>query len=1024
MKKAILFAAAALALLGCAESNNNNTNSMNCGHGHQEGSQCVCDAGYVVNFETFACTTSIQTVDPVCGHGQYYENRCYCFPGYAPTTDAQKCTETTPQKDCGHGQVQNGICACDTGYSLDSNGACTTPDPMPCFYGHRENGVCVCDKGYALDSNGTCTTQDPNACPHGHMENGACVCDKGYQLDSSGTCTEPATICQIAFEYIHADTCAATGGTNQKVYLIGEMNSWTPEDPGMEMKADNNCKRSIIIDIKEGTKLKYKFYIAGMGDDGYRADPLASADEDGNNQTSGECGMTYQYTEKAPTQVKPPVDPTPDTPTPDTPTPDPAEECETTFKYFNAYTNIGSGGVSDFKVHLVGDFNEWEKNDSNYTMTSDGKGCHSITVKLKKGSNYGYKYHIEGWENQETGQDDGWMSDPYNTNYDNYGNSSALISACNMHFGDCEVLPETPGDVTPPDPPTPPAPDANADLKSVSVTGKTITITLKDGVHATAVTGGSGKASINGSIITDTVSENNKYVYIVTTDNGEVYVPVWVESRAFDWHDALLYFAFTDRFVNGDPNNDKKSHTWDHCAASDWYGGDFKGMQQKVEAGYFDDLGVDTLWISSVTKNTEKTSEGTNGDNHNYSAYHSYWPVSAFMTDYNKSDFGSLPAIEDHFGTLDDLRNLVDACHKRGIRVLVDFAANHVFKDSPMLSKHPEWFNDTNNPQLCDNNNNWDNYSEKCWFSQDLPDINYENADARKTMVDHAIWLIKQTNVDGFRVDAVKHMNIQFIKDLRAATDKLFANTGIMFYMVGETFTGDVGLLNKYIGADLLHAQFDFPLYYKLGNVLRGHGLYDLAANYNAQFNSDLMGIFMGNHDVARAISVANGDNENKWGSNPTPNYWDPYDRLMAAWTILFTRPGVPLIYYGDEYGMPGSNDPDNRRMMQFGSELNEQQKGTLAYVQALGKIRRAHLALSRGRIETLDLKNTAWCYKREYGGETIIVGIGLRTNSDGGPGSCNLKGSYKLKNLFDGTESTLSSLDLSTNKFQLYLVN
>ncbi|MBQ9243048.1 MAG: hypothetical protein IJ165_07450 [Proteobacteria bacterium] len=998
MKKyLILTAAAALMLASCAD--HSEEDELNCGFGVPQGNKCVCQDGYVVNLNDGmgACTVSVSTVDPTCGYGQFAAGQCFCYPGYAPDSVTNKCVSIP--KDCGHGTLIDGSCRCDSGYQLDASGICTVPGNAPepsCVYGHRENGECVCDEGYQKDSSGRCTTLMPE------------------KPDP-----EKPALCQVAFEYINADTCAATGGTNQKVYLIGSMNSWATEDAGMEMKADNNCKRSIIINIEEGKEYSYKFYIAGMGDAGYRADPNASADADGNNTIPGDCGMTYKYTEKAPTQEKPPVIVEPD---PDNPTP--VETCETTFKYFNAYTNIGSGGAADFKVHLVGDFNEWEKNDPNYTMTSDGKGCHTITVKLPKGSNNGYKYHIEGWENQETGQDDGWMSDPYNTNYDNYGNSSALISACNLTFGNCETLPDTPPVViNPADPPNPPVQDANADLQSVSVNGKNITITLKDGVKATQVTGGSGNAKITGTTVTDTVSENNKYTYLITTNHGEVYVPVWVEDQAFDWHDALLYFAFTDRFVNADPGNDKKSHTWDHCAATDWYGGDFKGLQQKVESGYFDELGVNTLWISSVTKNTEATSAGTNGDNHNYSAYHSYWPVSAFMTDTNKGDFNGLPAIEDHFGTPEDLRNLVEACHKRGIRVLVDFAANHVFKDSPMFSKHPDWFNDASNPQLCDNNNNWDNYSEKCWFSQDLPDINYENANARKAMVDHAVWLIKQTNIDGFRVDAVKHMNIQFIKELRAATEKLFANTGIMFYMVGETFTGDVGLLNKYIGNDLLHAQFDFPLYYKIGNVLRGNGLYDLAANYNAQFNSDLMGTFMGNHDVARAISVANGDNENKWGSNPTPNTWQPYDRMMAAWTILLTRPGVPLIYYGDEFGMPGSNDPDNRRMMLFGDDLNEQQKGTLGYVQALGKMRKAHKALSRGSLQTLSLSNTTWCYKREYGGESIIVGIGLKTNSDGDPGTCDLKGSYTLENLFNGTTTTASSLNLSSEKFQIYLV-
>ncbi|MBQ9243049.1 MAG: hypothetical protein IJ165_07455 [Proteobacteria bacterium] len=686
--------------------------------------------------------------------------------------------------------------------------------------------------------------------------------------------------------------------------------------------------------------------------------------------------------------------------------------CTATFEYVNKWTSKASGGESDWDVYLIGSMNEWKEADPVYKMTSDGNGKHTITFDVTNWGDFTYKFYINGWADNSYHSDPSKAVDADGNNQAN-GTCGARYTYC--EDGDCSGS----GEITPPV-------VIDSLLQSVSVSGKSITIKLKDGLQVSGVTGGSGSAKIDGTTITDTVSENTKYTYFVSTNEGEVYVPVWVEEQKFDWHDALLYFAFTDRFLNSDGQY-KKSGTWENSSAADWYGGDFKGLQQKVEEGYFDELGVNTLWISSVTKNTEATSEGTNGDTHNYSAYHSYWPVSAFMTDYNKDDFNGLPAIEDHFGTMEDLHDLVEACHKKGIRVLVDFAANHVFKDSPMVSKHPEWFNDLNNKQLCDDNGNWDNYSEKCWFSQDLPDINYENAEARKTMVDHAVWLIKQTNIDGFRVDAVKHMNIQFIKELRAATESLFANTGTTFYMVGETFTYDVGLLNKYIGNDLLHAQFDFPLYGKLGNVLRGEGLYtaihDGQTGVKAGYKSDLMGTFMGNHDVARAISVAAGQNEGKWGYNDTPTDWTPYDRLMAAWMILLTQPGIPLIYYGDEFGMPGSNDPDNRRMMLFGDDLNEQQKSTLSFVQSVGKIRRNHKALSRGEREMVKEDNATFCYKMNYNGETVLVGIGLPDNYGNGPSGCDLGSTLSLVNLFTGEETAKSALDLTGEKFQLYLV-
>ena len=711
-------------------------------------------------------------------------------------------------------------------------------------------------------------------------------------------------------------------------------------------------------------------------------------------------------------------------------------KCYATFTYFNEYTNIASGGTADFDVYLVGEFNNWldavegaitSPSKANYKMTSDGKGNHTIKIEVEKDDSYKYKYYVDGWDK------DSWKTDPANGEKDNDDNSIAKITQCGISFGKSGTASGNTGGNT----------GGNAGgntgggtvvlgdnhIKSIVVNGKNVTITLSDGVNITSVTGGKN-AQYTGSVVTDTVDKNTRYNYDIKTDKGDVYAPVWVEDTAFDWRDALLYFAFTDRFVDGDSSNNTPTTDASHEGTSDarWMGGDFKGLKQKVEEGYFTNMGVNTLWISSVSMNTQGTSKGT--DNRTYSAYHSYWPITTFMTDANKdTDFKGMKAIEPHFGTMEELRALVDACHERGMRVLVDFAANHVHRDSPIYKNHQNWFNDAPNGVLCDKDNNWDNYPEKCWFSADLPDINYEIADARQLMVDHAIWLIKQTGIDGFRVDAVKHMNIQFIKDLRSAVETLFNNTGITFYMVGETFTGDVGLINKYIGNDLLHAQFDFPLYYSIQDVLRsgnmGKVIYDKTSLNNSPYPTHLMGTFMGNHDVARALSVAAGQSKDKWKQNPEvpDSDWKSYFKVKQAMTILLTQPGVPLIYYGDEYGMEGANDPDNRRMMEFGDALNNEQKGALKYVQKLGTIRAQHPAIRRGTRKNIDQPNDQlWCYEMNDGTETIIVGI---AGPEGG-GDCNLGSEKTLVNLLadEPAEIKTSTLHVGdAERFQIYLV-
>ena len=833
--------------------------------------------------------------------------------------------------------------------------------------------------------------------------------------------------CQVTFTYFNQWTNVCSGGAdNWDVYLVGSMNDWKEADEAFKMTSDGKGTHSITVTLQKGETYEYKYFVNGWDKDSWKTD----AEDGASNGIAviSSCDVSFGHGNPDPSGFNC---------APDTPKPEPTD-CETTFVYVNKYTNVASGGTADFDVYLVGDMNDWTPGDANFKMTSDNRGTHTYVLKSPKNASYKYKFYVNGWEG------DSWRANPYDSaNLD--GNSIANITTCGQTFQFIDVPVD--GDATIIVPPTP---DGSITLKSQPKVDRqseyqaqiSIELLVKEGITIESATCDMAicrEVNINNeqqtlSIFLDSRSgTDGKYVITVKgSDGSELYIPVWVEAKPFDWHDALLYFAFTDRFANGDTSNDnpKTTATVEGSSNAQWMGGDFKGLLDKVKEGYFDALGVNTLWISSVSMNAQGTSQGTNGDEaHWYSAYHSYWPISSFMTSSNQSTFNSagIQAIEPHFGTLEELKTLVDECHKRGIRVLVDFAANHVHKDSPIVASHPDWFNgNSSNAWICDSNNGWDRAPETCWFSADLPDINYNHAEARKAMVDHAIWLIKQTNIDGFRVDAVKHMAVQFIKDLRAATDKLFANTGITFYMVGETFTGDVALLNKYIGNDLLHAQFDFPMYYAIKNHILGLGNYAEVANLQNHFNSNLMGTFMGNHDVARAISVAANQNQNKWGQNAELTDWQPYLKVKTALTILLTNPGVPLIYYGDEYGMEGANDPDNRRMMEFGDSLNEQQKMMLDYVQKLGKIRASYPAITRGKRENLSVGGSYWCYKISASDQSsIIVGVSREDGFEKG-GICDLKGNYNLVNLLDDAHSERSGvthLDLNTDHLQIYLV-
>lgn len=449
----------------------------------------------------------------------------------------------------------------------------------------------------------------------------------------------------------------------------------------------------------------------------------------------------------------------------------------------------------------------------------------------------------------------------------------------------------------------------------------------------------------------------------------------------FDWRDAVIYFVFVDRFNNGDPGNDALSGVE---TAADWQGGDWAGVTAKIEDGYFNELGVNTLWLTVPMDNTSDAGLGTDG--HMYSAYHGYWPTDLSTT-------------EEHFGTLADLQALVTAAHAADLKVILDYAMNHVHVSAPVYAQNPGWFNPNDNGNggdcVCGAGCSWDGEDgERCWFTDYLPDFNFANQAARDYSVGNAIQWIVDTGVDGFRLDAVKHIKIEWLLDLRARVQaEIEPMSGQRFYMVGETFTGDKPTIDKYVGCDMLDGQFDFPLRMQMAyNVLmRQGGMTELADFFDANNNyynmgASVMSTFIGNHDIPRAIHLAEdkplwdnqwADGKDKaWEGLPGLPAGEPaYERLGLAFTLLYTTPGAPLVYYGDEVGLPGAGDPDNRRFMQW-DNYSPGQAWLLGHLQDLGAIRAAHPALRRGAFSRIGADGETFAYQMVGEGETVAVAV------------------------------------------------
>ena len=466
----------------------------------------------------------------------------------------------------------------------------------------------------------------------------------------------------------------------------------------------------------------------------------------------------------------------------------------------------------------------------------------------------------------------------------------------------------------------------------------------------------------------------------------------------FDWRDSVIYFTFVDRFFNGNTANDCDiaGVSGGTKSIANYQGGDWAGVTQKINDGYFTDLNVNTLWVTVPFDNPQVAGLGVGGDSHLYSGFHGYWPKL------DNSDPAVLQS-ESCFGTFAELKGLVTAAHTKGLKVIFDYAMVHVHNTSQVYQQHNDWFwpNSKNGSADCvcgGNTCKWETDPERCWFTDYLPHWNYTNATARDYSVTQAVEWVKQTGVDGFRADAIKHVDISWLTQLRAKvkSDVIATQTPPQrFYMVGETYDfGNRDLLKQYVDPSTkLDGQFDFPLRANLVQavVMRTESMSDLASFMNSNdyyYGANaVMSTFIGNHDLPRIIHLA--ANNRIWGDNQAADGKDrawqnqpgavgeieAYERVANAFAVLYTNRGAPLVYYGDEIGLPGGGDPDNRRFMQW-STLDANQTYLKDRIKKLGDIRSKHPALRRGTRTTLESSADVWAYSRITTGDTVYVAV------------------------------------------------
>jgi len=270
-----------------------------------------------------------------------------------------------------------------------------------------------------------------------------------------------------------------------------------------------------------------------------------------------------------------------------------------------------------------------------------------------------------------------------------------------------------------------------------------------------------------------------------------------------------------------------------------------------------------------------------------------------------------------------------------------------------------------------------------------MPSFDYVGSkEALETMTDNAIWWLKETGADGFRHDAVKHVPNEFWRLLtKKIKERIEIPDQTKVYQIGETF-GGYDLISSYVSNGQLNSQFNFNLYDTAIPVfLEEENSFELLDNqmqktFQVYGVNHLMGNLVSSHDKIRYMAYADGDleindgraNEVAWTNPPKVDNPSSYDKLKLHLAYILTIPGVPVIYYGDEIGMTGASDPDNRRMMRFGNELNEFEKQTFKDVSKLIHIRKDHPALRNGDFLTLQADKNIYAYIRSDMNERILV--------------------------------------------------
>lgn len=449
-------------------------------------------------------------------------------------------------------------------------------------------------------------------------------------------------------------------------------------------------------------------------------------------------------------------------------------------------------------------------------------------------------------------------------------------------------------------------------------------------------------------------------------------IPISLNNYSSTWNDAIIYSLMIDRFCNGDSTNDDKIIHPKLADRANFQGGDLQGIIDKINEEYFNKLGINTLWISPFLQTTDSAFQESPKPHRWFTGYHGYWPTNPHK-------------VEERFGTNKLLKELIQTAHEHKINILMDFVSNHVHKEHLYFKDHRDWFGKLKLPDGRNNLRLWNEHRLTTWFDPYLPSYDYlHSKEAIDQVVSDAIWWLENYNLDGFRHDAVKHVPNKFWRELTYRIKSHFPKKEI--YQIGETF-GDYDLVKSYVNNGQLSAQFNFNLYWPARSAFaREDGNFknlnrEIEQSIETYGQLNLMGNVMDSHDQPRLAAYF--DNDLKWDEDAAEAGWKRniqiddqlvYKKIELYFAYLMTTPGIPTMYYGDEIGMTGAADPDNRRMMRWNNNINTDEKQLRKNISKLTNLRNSHSALKYGDYIPLLSDDNSFAYLRNDFSEKILV--------------------------------------------------